>query len=1050
MGETSNKLRETFELEYQKLNKNQQLAVNNIEGPVIVIAGPGTGKTQILASRIGRILLETDANPENILCLTYTDAGVIAMRKRLLQFIGPDAYKVNIYTFHAFCNDVIQDNLYLFEKTSLDAISELESIQLFKELIDKFPKNHPLKRYRGDVYFEVNNLKSLFSNMKREGWSSAYLNQCIDDYVKELPTNDEYLYKNNRAGQLKIGDLKPSYFEELEKMEKLRSAVNEFDLFQKMMKDKNRYDFDDMIIWVINAFENNTNLLANYQERFQYILVDEYQDTSGSQNKLVELLINFWENPNIFVVGDDDQSIFRFQGANVENMLHFAKKYDKEILKVVLSNNYRSTQPILETSKAIIKLNNDRLVNKIEGLEKELVSSNTDINHLNHLPVIVEYETQRNEMIGVVTKCKEILAKGIVPGKIGIIYKENKYGETLTQYFNLLDIPVFSKRNMNALELPLARKIILMLKYLASEQFIPFSGDQLLFEILHFDWFNILPLEVAKITMEVADRRFQQNKTSLRELMQVKINTPANDLFSSNITEEMAKASKLVENLIAAVPNVTLQMLFEQIIRETGIIASIMQHDDKHWQLQILTALFDFVKEETHRNPLMSLQELVTLIELMEKENISIPLVQVSGSDKGINLMTAHGSKGLEFEYVFIVGCNADLWEKKKVTNRGYKIPPTVFISSTNTKDNEELRRLFYVGITRAEQHLYISYSKFKNDGKEIEPSMFLAEIQNSFQLPVEKIQINNENAAAFAALNFGEGAKPEIGKLEDDLITPLLDKFVMNVTALNSYLKCPLSFYYNNFIRIPSAKNEATEFGSAIHFALEHFFEKMIADPNRIFPDKEVLLASFEFYMNRHRESFSKEQFTRRMEYGNEVLANYHHKYHNSFNKYVVNEISIKGVVVNGVPIKGKLDKLEFTGNAVNVVDYKSGNPENGIKKLKGPNDKEPNGGDYWRQAVFYKILVDNKPGKDWVVQSTEFDFIEPDSKKRYLKEKVNISAADVTTVTQQITETWNKIKNREFYTGCGKADCMWCEFVKGNKLAIQLHFDDADKDDI
>jgi DNA helicase-2/ATP-dependent DNA helicase PcrA len=790
--------------------------------------------------------------------------------------------------------------------------------------------------------------------------------------------------------------------------------------------------------------------LANYQERFQYILVDEYQDTSGSQNKLVELLINFWENPNIFVVGDDDQSIFRFQGANVENMLHFAKKYDKEILKVVLSNNYRSTQPILETSKAIIKLNNDRLVNKIEGLEKELVSSNKDISHLNHLPVIVEYETQRNEMIGVVTKCKEILAKGIVPGKIGIIYKENKYGETLTQYFNLLDIPVFSKRNMNALELPLARKIILMLKYLASEQFIPFSGDQLLFEILHFDWFNILPLEVAKITMEVADRRFQQNKTSLRELMQVKINTPANDLFSSNITEEMAKASKLVENLIAAVPNVTLQMLFEQIIRETGIIASIMQHDDKHWQLQILTALFDFVKEETHRNPLMSLQELVTLIELMEKENISIPLVQVSGSDKGINLMTAHGSKGLEFEYVFIVGCNADLWEKKKVTNRGYKIPPTVFISSTNTKDNEELRRLFYVGITRAEQHLYISYSKFKNDGKEIEPSMFLAEIQNSFQLPVEKIQINNENAAAFAALNFGEGAKPEIGKLEDDLITPLLDKFVMNVTALNSYLKCPLSFYYNNFIRIPSAKNEATEFGSAIHFALEHFFEKMIADPNRIFPDKEVLLASFEFYMNRHRESFSKEQFTRRMEYGNEVLANYHHKYHNSFNKYVVNEISIKGVVVNGVPIKGKLDKLEFTGNAVNVVDYKSGNPENGIKKLKGPNDKEPNGGDYWRQAVFYKILVDNKPGKDWVVQSTEFDFIEPDSKKRYLKEKVNISAADVTTVTQQITETWNKIKNREFYTGCGKADCMWCEFVKGNKLAIQLHFDDADKDDI
>src|SRR6201990_1872077 len=143
------KLRQHFEAEYQKLNEQQRLAVDTTEGPVMVIAGPGTGKTQILAARIGKILLETDVFPQNILCLTYTDAGAIAMRRRLQQFIGADAYKVNIYTFHAFCNDVIQDNLALFEKNSLDAISELETIQLFKTLIDRFPKNHLLKRYRG-------------------------------------------------------------------------------------------------------------------------------------------------------------------------------------------------------------------------------------------------------------------------------------------------------------------------------------------------------------------------------------------------------------------------------------------------------------------------------------------------------------------------------------------------------------------------------------------------------------------------------------------------------------------------------------------------------------------------------------------------------------------------------------------------------------------------------------------------------------------------------------------------------------------------------------
>src|SRR5438045_5767117 len=149
-----NILQNKFELEYQKLNAQQRLAVDTIEGPVMVIAGPGTGKTQILSARIGKILLDTDTQPENILCLTYTDAGVVAMRKRLQQFIGPEAYKVNIYTFHAFCNEIIQDNLSLFEKTALDPISDLEKIELLKSLIDAFPKNHILKRYRDDVDYE--------------------------------------------------------------------------------------------------------------------------------------------------------------------------------------------------------------------------------------------------------------------------------------------------------------------------------------------------------------------------------------------------------------------------------------------------------------------------------------------------------------------------------------------------------------------------------------------------------------------------------------------------------------------------------------------------------------------------------------------------------------------------------------------------------------------------------------------------------------------------------------------------------------------------------
>ncbi|WP_462253630.1 ATP-dependent helicase [Ferruginibacter sp.] len=1035
-----NILQNKFTEEYKKLNEQQRKAVDTIEGPVMVIAGPGTGKTQILAARIGKILLDTDVLPENILCLTYTDAGTIAMRKRLVQFIGADAYKVNIYTFHAFCNDVIQDNLSLFEKTSLDAVSELESIQLFKTLIDSFPKNHLLKRYRGDVYYEINNLKNLFSAMKREGWAPTFINQKIDEYIADLPHRDEYIAKRAVAA-FKKGDVRTDKIEEeKEKVEKLRAAVNEFDNYQNLMRKKNCYDFDDMINWVIKVFEENANVLSNYQEKFQYILVDEYQDTSGIQNRLVQLLISYWDKPNVFVVGDDDQSIYRFQGANVENMLGFANVYTKELLTVVLTNNYRSTQPILDISKTLINKNEERLVKKIEGLSKELISSNIKIKELKNQPVINEYNSVKEEMAGITNQVYSLVNQKVEPGKIAVIYKENKYGEELAKYFRLKGIPVYSKRSVNILENAFIKKLLQILRYLYAEHDIPYGGDEMLFEILHYDFYTIPPIEIAKLTVEVNQKRYNSEVTSIRKLLFDKANKPAKDLFDTGINENLKTVSKIIEQLIADVSNVTLQQLFANIIQHAGVLPYIMKSNEKIALMQLLTALFDFIKDETSRNPLMGLEGFISIIELMEKENLPLPMIQVAGSDKGVNLLTAHGSKGLEFEYVFFAGVNASSWEKKRKPGGGYKFPDTMFSSQPVSSDEEELRRLFYVALTRAEQHLFISYAKFKNDGKEIEPSMFIAEILEQHEITIEKVNISAEEMAAFELLQFNAQA-PEIEEAEDDFITALLDKFVMNVTALNNYLKCPLQFYYQNLIRIPSGKSEATEFGSAIHYALEKLFRKMQDGKQEKFPSKEEMIADFKWYINRHRENFTKEAFERRIEYGDEVLRNYYDKYINSWNKVVAVERNIRGVVVNSVPLKGKLDKLEFDGKNVNVVDYKSGDIDKAIPKLKAPNDKEPNGGDYWRQAVFYKILVDNYDQKDWKVISTEFDFVEPDKKKEYRKEKIVIAPQDIETVKQQLTQVWDKIQHRDFYTGCGKEDCHWCNFVKDNQLAVALH---------
>ena len=1029
-----------FEKVYNKLNQEQKKAVDTIEGPVMVIAGPGTGKTQILGARIGKILLETDTAPENILCLTYTDAGAIAMRKRLMDFIGTAAYKVTIATFHAFCNDIIQDNLSLFEKPNLDPISELEKIALLKELIDQFDKTNPLKRFKGDVYYEMNNLSKLFSAMKKEGWDVAYLTTQIDAYIQDIPLRDEFVYQR-KYKQFEAGDLKQGLVEDaIEKMGKLKAAVAAFEQYQGLMKKYGRYDFDDMINWVIGAFKENKNLLAQYQERYLYILVDEFQDTSGTQNELVQLLTNYWEQPNLFVVGDDDQSIFRFQGANVENMLHFQTQFKDDIVNIVLEQNYRSTQPILDASTQVINQNQERLINKIDGLSKNLIAALPENQQIDIAPAILQYNDAQEEMMDITEKIAQLIDHGTAPKEIAVLYKEHQYGAEIAHFLQQKNIPIYSRRTANLFDQILIQQILKILDYLACEWDQPNEGANLLFEILHFKWWQISPITIATLTVEANQLKYNHKENSFRKVLVDKTQEVQTDLFSKGGLEQVAKAVKVLEDLIGQIPNVTLVNLIEQILQKTGIIQAVLNSDDKAAELDMVTSFFDFIKEETHRKPSLDLKTLVDIFRLMKREDIRLPLPITLGSDAGVNLLTTHGSKGLEFTHVFLAGTNATYWEKKRTTAAaGYSLPDTVLSSLEKADDKEELRRLFYVAITRAKKYLTISYSKHKADGKELEPSQFLIELlQGNAGLLQEQV-LDASIKMQYKLLRLETTLKPTIAQLEADFIQPKLDKFSMNVTALNNYLKCPLRFYYNSLIRVPSGKSEATTFGSAIHDALNKLFEKMQKAGN-VFPDKQTLVEDFEFYMKRHREAFTQQEFKDRLDLGGTVLVNYYDFYVQQWNKIVATEYKVTNIVVNDIPLKGAIDKIEFNGKEVVVIDYKTGNIDNAREQLKGPNEKNPNGGDYWRQAVFYKILLKHHP-KNWQVTSAEFDFVEPNKKKAFEKIAINITDADTTTVHQQIKMVWEKIQQKDFYTGCGKEDCHWCNFVKNNELAIALH---------
>jgi len=1036
---TPQKYNEKFREALAQLNPEQLAAVNKMDGPVLVIAGPGTGKTQILAARIGKILTETDAAAHEILCLTYTDAGAVAMRKRLFEFIGPDAYRVNIYTFHAFCNEIIQENLDYFGKLSLEALSDLESAMLFRELVDEFPNDHLLKRFTGEIYFDAPRLKGLFSTMKSEGWDEATIERAVKEYLADLPNREEFVYKKaNSKNGIKVGDPKQKDIDKAhDLMKKLLAAVGEYANFDKKMKERGRYDYDDMIIWVLKAFRENEELLRRYQERYQYILVDEFQDTSGSQNELLKFMLNYWDTPNVFVVGDDDQSIFKFQGANMKNILDFANDYVAALKTVVLKQNYRSNQQILDTSKALINNNRERLTTQL-ALDKNLEAAAPRFNNIAVAPVICEYENPGQELVDVAVQIKQLLAKGAEPGEIAVIYRNHSQVEDLVKYLDTQNIAVNTKRKIDILTLPFGEKIINILQYLAMEMDSPYSGDELLFEIMHYDFFEIPPIEIAKASVAVAKENYatsakNEPKTSLRRYI-TEMKIPAQTgLFDQNPNLKLKFLASDIEYLLTYSSSNTLQQLFQQVVAKMGILKFVMEQPDKGWYMQVLTNFFDFLKDESRKNPEIKLAELIATIKLMKENKIRLDLNQVIFSEHGINFLTAHGSKGLEFEHVFLIGCSKKIWDSKG-RNYGFSYPDTLTqASDDDIAQKEEARRLFYVAITRAKQYLFISYANRDKNGKEQEASQFVGEILADTALKVQYPKVDELAMLEFLAIQFSEADKPKVQLLDTNYINQLLEKYTLSVTHLSNYLDCPLRFYFQCLIKVPSGKSPAATFGQAVHWALNKVFKKLKENGDE-FPLTDDFMKEFRWYMYRNRDSFTKEDFKLRLDYGEKILPPYYNQNITVWNKIAVTERSIKNVELNGVPIKGNLDKVEFVGKEVTVVDYKTGKLKYAKDKLLRPNDEQPNGGDYWRQAVFYKILIDNDHSIDWEVVSTIFEFVEPVSDGEYHKEKIVISPDDTAEVSEQIKTVYQKIMAHDFDTGCGKKECDWCHFVKSN----------------
>ncbi|MDO8495087.1 MAG: ATP-dependent DNA helicase [bacterium] len=1024
---------------YKKLNAEQKAAVDTVEGPVMVIAGPGTGKTQVLTLRVANILLKTQVNPGNILAMTFTESGAAEMRQRLSAIIGRTAYQVNIFTFHSFCNDLIQTYPEEFPAIlGRKPSNEIEQIELVKKVIDE--TDLKLLRPFGETYFYLREARRMISHLKREGVGPEDFRNRLAKEEKAFAAIDDLYYDSGRYK----GKMKGKYTDWKKQIDKNVELAEMYRGYQEALVEAKQYDYDDMILEVAKTLAKNESFLLRLQEQFQYFLVDEHQDTNNAQNKVLELLSGFFDQPNLFVVGDEKQAIFRFQGASLENFLYFKKLYPGAKL-ITLKSNYRSTQPILDAAHDLIGNNQRKLSDVLEGVAEGLVSATV---HPKKLVEVYSFKQTEAEHYFVSQKISELLKEGISPEEIAVIYRDNRDAFEVGGMLDKHGVPFRVESGENILASLEIRNLINVLRFLND-----FSSEEKLFEILSTDFLGIPALDVYRLHAPGV------RSVSLLELLQ------SERRLQSAGVEQIQKVKTLGENLLRwqkLSRNTGLLTLFETVIRESGFLATLLAQKNSAIGLTRLEALFREVKRLVFNHPQTTLADFVRYLDNLEEHQVGIKAGALGYTPKAVRLMTAHGAKGLEFDHVFIVNCFDGHWGNRRIPKL-IKLP-SLGLSTDNTSPHpdpgnqsrrfphqsgspsatgygEELsvlgggspelddeRRLFYVAITRARKMAYLSYALQGTNQKTQSPSQFLEEIKPELKGKGE-VSIYEERLEKNRAIFYEAPRSPGFSIFEKDYLNELFYRRGLSATALNNYLACPWRYFYLNLLKIPRAKSKSQMYGTAVHAALKDFFNALKDGQ----PDLNFLLERFKEALE--KEPLLTQEAAQVLVRGNEVLAAYYNFYQSRFSAYATqNEFKVTGVTleVGGrqINLTGSLDKIEYLagGKEMNVVDYKTGKPRT-RNELEGKTKNAT--GDYKRQLTFYKLLLDEMPGFSAKMISGEIDFVEPDKSGKFHKERFTIEATEAQELKAIVVKTAEEIISLGFWDGgCRKRDCEFCQW--------------------
>jgi DNA helicase-2/ATP-dependent DNA helicase PcrA len=1098
------------------LNEKQLEAVETIYWPVLVIAWPGSGKTQLLSARIANILKTTDYLPSNILCLTYTEAAAKNMRERLASMIGQDAYKVAIHTFHSFWSEVLNRFRYLSkEYNDAKPVDSIESSRIFDQILEWLSWDNPYKPgYRASE--TIREVSSTIDALKKWGITPVYyrkilehnndiikmvnplieyywgqidaLGQRKDEKDKKIQLFKEFTTKINESSRWEknigtyetletiiIRSLESSWEEydwesstkflnawrdawtlknykwirelkETQKYPKQLALAEIFEAYQKELKQRWLIDFSDMILEAIWLIENNDIVRVSLAEIYQFIMIDEFQDTNEAQMRLINGILSVnTENPNIFAVGDDDQSIFKFQWANTKNIRDFHDTYNDTKL-ILLEANYRSKEEIITHSRSIIKSELNNIANIFPWAIKKFDAIRKDWWSIRKKRFINELE----EIAWISDDIFQKIQNWTPAEDIAIITKKNKTLEILAKWLLEKWIGVNISKNESIFDDDAIRLIINILNLLSSLTLgYESENKKILLEILSHPCFHIDRLTLWDISKSIYHARKDTTRSWIENLAHhnegnlrntanflkelslrshtdrlediIDMITGANAISLPDDYDEDGSTNPLQIDIFGGEKITFVSPLYSHFFGQLSNNNSSNTLYARH--LANMRAFIDRIRSYKNGKNFLVLEDAIKLLELIDKYDLDIEVTHLIGNEKtSVNLITVYKSKWLEWPHVYIPHLHTK--EYKSGKTGGSPLPKNLPLEAERDDDND-IERLIYTAFTRAEDSITATYSDESINEKSLEPLACIdagtdewstANSVSLLQNITKTLEVEKKELFAL----------PYIGEERGFLMDRIEKIFVMNATALQSFLNVadsgPEYFVSNSLLRFPQAKNIAASYGSAIHKALEDFFTDFMTKKSY---EKKLLFTSFEEYLK--KEWFDAKTENTYLDRGRENLESLYaeitkQSYNELFLEYDFRSAHggtfLHTQWTNAIQITGKIDRIErLSDDSLIITDYKTGGWFDTFDGKWADYEKIKQW-KYRLQLSFYAILFELSPRwKMFQNKKYELFFVEKNrDEDRFHRVVEYIQQGEIERTKSLIIAVMSKIQNLDF----------------------------------